>query len=44
MMFIEASILGMVFAFVAGYILHGWEFDRELEKVEKRIKELEKQL
>ncbi len=31
------GILCLIFGFVAGYILHGWELDGELDALRRRI-------
>jgi len=41
---IEVGLVSLVLGFIAGYILHGWEFDRHLLKLEQRLDEAERRM
>lgn len=36
-------IICLILGFLAGYLFHGWQYDRILERLEARITDLENQ-
>lgn len=41
---IQAGLFCLFCGFVAGYILHGWEFNEKLREVERQYDALERRL
>jgi hypothetical protein len=41
---LEAGILALIIGCIAGYIFHGWEFDRQLEKLNRQYDALERRI
>lgn len=41
---IKAGVFCLFCGFVAGYILHGWEFNEKLREVEQKYDALERRL
>lgn len=41
---IAAGIFATICGLIAGYILHGWEFDRKLRRLEQKYDDLERRL